>query len=189
MNTQVLRKALIISALSIVSTQVYAANTDAALDTSTGSDPTTATSTGQFDVNISKGDAVAISGINTAGGIAITGSTSTGDKTGFMSVCTFATTATYTIDINSTETGAGEFSATDGTDQMPFSVLWADGINSWTYTANATTHIAGTSPNRTDPTCGGANNTTVTVTVAEAAFNAVPAGDYVETLDIIITAQ
>ena len=188
MNTKFLKKAFIISMLGVSSAQVYAANTDAALVSDNGA---AATSTGNFDVNITKGDAVAITGLASSGGVTINGSNGLSDQTGSIDVCTFATTATYQLEINSTETGTAAFDATDGTNLMPFSVEWADGTNTWTFSGNGDAAQTGatTTVSTDDPTCAGGTNTTITVTVASADFNAQPAGTYTDTLAVIIAAQ
>lgn len=188
MHTQYLKKSLVIALLGFASTQAYAANTDAALATGNGS---AATSTGTFDVNISKGDAVAITGLS-GGGITIAGTNDAVDKTDSFDVCTYATTATYSLDIDS-QGGAGAFLAVDGVNSMAYSVEWDDGTaaNTTIFTSTADAAMVGVTDtiSKVDPTCGGGTNTTITVTVASAIYNASPAGTYTDTLNVIIAAQ
>ena len=127
MNTNKLIKALIFLLATLISVQINAANINADIVTGSG---VAATSIGQVELNITKGDAVAISGISGTGGVTITGQNAGGDKTGFIEVCTYATTATYQLEINSLDTVTSEFDASDGSGNlMPFSVLWNDGTN------------------------------------------------------------
>lgn len=188
MNNKLLKEIVIISALGVVSAQGHAANTDAALVTGNG---VAATSIGNFDLNITKGDAVAITGLASSGGVNITGSNGPAAKTGSIDVCTFATTATYQLEINSLDSVTPAFDAADGANLMPFSVEWADGTNTWTFTDNGdVAQVGATSTVSTvDSTCGGGTNTTITVTVAASDFNGQPTGSYTDTLAVIIAAQ
>ena len=183
MNIQSFNKGLIVSLIALASTQSYAANIDAAISS--------VSSTGQFDVNITKGDAVAITGLAAAGGLSISESAGATNPTGSITVCAFATTANYGIDINSATGGTAGFTATDGANLMPFSVNWSAGTDSLDFTTTAAAAQIGDSTQieQSDPICGSGTNTTITVTVATTDFNSVPSGSYSETLDIIITAQ
>lgn len=189
MKTQCLKS---ITALSVLlSTQVNAIGIDAAL-VDGGAGVEALTSVGRFDVTIAKGEGVAISGISAAGGIAITGRNGPRTREGSMEVCTYATTASYQIDINSLDTASDAFDLSDlSGNLMPFTVTWDDGDNTWDFTANGDSAQIGSTLtiSRTDPTCGGGTNTTVTVSISNNKFNSVPAGHYSDTLAIIITAQ
>ena len=109
-----------------------------------------------------------------------------------MSVCTFASTSNYKIDINSLDTGTDKFDVSNGLgDAMTFSVLWDDGSNRWIFSNNRDRAKVGgtTGINTTDPSCAGGTNTTITVTIRNRDFNKVPGGHYSDTLAIIIAAQ
>ncbi len=173
--------------ISLASGSVFAANIDAALTTGAG-----ATSTGNFDLNIVKGDAVSITGMQT---INITGTNGPTAQTGSISVCTYATTTNYQLEINSLGAGgaasaaSSAFDAEDAGSLMAYSVDWADGISTLTFADNGDAASIVPSPNLLDATCGGGTNTTITATVASVDFNAAPSGTYTDTLEVIITAQ
>ncbi|NOQ12887.1 MAG: hypothetical protein GQ583_00195 [Methyloprofundus sp.] len=189
MNTNKFIKTFIFFLLTLISIQVSAVNIDAVIATSSG---IATTSIGQIELSIIKGDAVAISGISGTGGVNITGKNGSGIKSGFIEVCTYVTTATYQLDINSLDTATSRFDASDGLGNlMPFRVLWDDGINAWTFRNNRDVAQIGntTTVSTSDPTCGGGTNTTITVTVRRNSFNRVPRGNYTDTLAIVIAAQ
>ncbi|NOQ65339.1 MAG: hypothetical protein GQ582_12585 [Methyloprofundus sp.] len=185
MKTQLLKGITVLSVL--LSTQVKAIGVDAAL-VSAAAGVQALTSIGRFDVTITKGEGVAISGISAAGGIAITNK----KRKGSMDICTYATTARYQIDINSLNTADDRFYLTSiSGDQIPFKVKWEDGKNKWDFDKNSRAPKSGRTSgiSRADPTCGGGTNTKVTVSIGRKDFNRVPVGHYSDTLAIIITAQ
>ncbi|NOQ12888.1 MAG: hypothetical protein GQ583_00200 [Methyloprofundus sp.] len=189
MKTGKLQKIFITHLMTLISVPLSAASIDAVIATGSG---IAATSTGQIELSITKGDAVAISGISGTGGITITGQNAGSDKTGFIEVCTYVTTATYQLEINSFNTVTSEFDASDGLGNLiPFSVLWDDGTNAWTFSNNTGVAQTGntTTISTSDPVCAGGTNTTITVTVRNSDFNKVPRGNYSDTLAIIIAAQ
>lgn len=173
--------------LSLVGGNALAANIDAALAVGTN-----ATSTGNFDLSIQKGDAVSITGMST---LTIAGGASPADQTGLISVCTYATTTDYQLEINSlgaggaAAAGTSAFDADDGAGNLlPYGITWDDG-DVLGYNDNGDAPQITDSPNTTDPTCGGGTNTDITVTVSSANFNAAPTATYTDTVEVIITAQ
>ena len=188
MNFKSITTVITAGVLSLAGANVFAANVDAALAVGPG-----ATSTGNFDLDIYKGDAVSITGMTT---LFISGGASPANKTGSINVCTYATTANYQLDINSvglgpTSSTTPEFDADDGTGLvMPYTIDWNDSINTLVYSDNTDAPSVIGSPNQLDPTCGAAGtNTAITVTVAAVDFNGAAAGTYTDTVEVIITAQ
>ena len=93
------------------------------------------------------------------------------------------------IFVKNINVGGSYVPLTDTGALMPYTVDWADGVNTLVYADNADAPSVVASPNVLDPTCGGGTNTTITVTVAAAAFNAAATATYTDTLEVIITAQ
>jgi hypothetical protein len=126
----------------------------------------------------------------------IAGGSSPIDQTGSIDVCTYATTTNYRIEINSQGAGHANAVTTSAFDAaeaggtlMPYSVAWSHNGQSRNFNDNASNSVRLPSGNQIDPTCGGGTNTTISVTIAAADFNAAIAGTYADTLDVVITAQ
>lgn len=194
MNIFKLKKKFIVYLAVLIATPLNAANVDAI--PVVGETGVANTSIGEFDISISKGDGVSITGITGSGGITVSGDNAGANKTGSMSVCTFVSTSNYKIDINSLDTDTDKFDASNGlpgrqAKAIPFEVLWDDGNHRWTFSNNRDRAKVGdtTGISRTDPSCAGGTNTTITVSIRNRDFNKVPGGHYSDTLAIIIAAQ
>jgi len=182
---KILKTVALISLISAGMTTAYAAS-DGAL--AVGGAPGT-NSTGTFDFTINRQDAVRITGmtdltIDTSG-------TATGAQTLTDSVCYYATTSDYSVDINS----ANDFvlQSVSG-DSMDYTVTWTDSVagTNQTFNDNANTALSPVvSSNTTSEDCGGgANlNATIQVNVSAAQFNGQPVGSYTDTVSVVIALQ
>jgi|WetSurSiteA1Bulk_404760.scaffolds.fasta_scaffold00912_2 hypothetical protein len=151
-------------------------------------------SQGSFDINVAKGDAVRISNLNS---IVISNPGSSGDRTASDNVCYYATTAQYTIDMDSQSSPTGNFklvNTTNSNKTVPYELTWDDGKNGTadaTFLRNSDTAQTINSNNRASASCQatGGTNATITVTVRNASYNSMSTGLYTDTVHITVKAK
>lgn len=131
------------------------------------------TSTGTADVLIVKQNAVQLTDLDDLdfGAPQLV----TADLTVSDDVCVFSTTGGYSVSASS----PNAFSMVAGTDTMAYDIDW----NGSDIEAAA---VTGTGDS-TSLNCGGGTNATIVVTIAEAAFNAAPPGNYVDTVTLTVS--
>lgn len=149
------------------------------------------TSSGSFDINVTKEDAVQISNLNdisiakpSSGGAAVTGTDN---------VCYYATTNNYNITVSSTNNQSLKDASGN---LMAYSLKWTDNTNSATATWSAAGLASGASMatavasgNKTSSSCASSTNATLDVSIAAAAFDAAVTGKYSDTVSITIAGQ
>ncbi len=144
------------------------------------------TSTGDLIITLDIDDLVRINNLNdinlgTFGGGA-------GNLTGSDAFCVYRNGAgNYNINMTGSGT-ASAFTLASGGNTVPYSV---DFVNGATTTAMATgTALTGqTGANTTSETCGGADNVSINVAVANADLVAAPAGTYTGTLTMVVAPE
>ena len=175
---KILKTIALISLVSAGMTTAYAAN-DGTLTSGGGG----TTSKGDFLFSVIRQDAVQITEMTD---ITITTSgTATGSQSQSDGVCYYATTAGYTVDIDSTN----NFSLISGSNNMGYSIVWSDNGTDRTFATNTTNPSALPSQNTTDATCGGSTNATVEVRVIDTEFDGKPVGTYTDTVFVTIALQ
>jgi hypothetical protein len=150
-------------------------------------------SQGSIDIDVTKGDAVQISNLNT-----IVMSNQNGFffgifKTASDDVCYYATTVQYSVDMN-TDNNFKLINTVNPSKTMAYQLRWDDGKNgSYEKTFNANNNVAyvSASNNKTSATCQatGGTNATIQVLVLDLTFNTQVAGLYVDTVHITLKAQ
>lgn len=151
---------------------------------------------GSFDINVTKGDAVQISNLNS---IVITGGSSSADRTASDDVCYYATTSQYSVDMNSTNPpGSGGkmilVNSVDSSKKTPYELEWDDGKNDTvdaTFTRNSDAEQTFNSNNRSSANCQttGGTNARITVIVKNASYSSMSTGLYTDTVLITLKAK
>lgn len=179
-------KSFFILIMMIIASNALAATMDGSL--TVGNKGTLSfSSNGSFDINVTKGEAVQISDLDT-----LVISSPNGppvDRTASDDVCYYATTAQYTIDMNS----VNDYKIANGGHTKPYQLRWDDGKNGtdFTFTANSNAAQTFASNNRTSVNCqaAGGTNAAITVFIAGHDYNGGPSGVYTDTVNIILKAQ
>ena len=139
------------------------------------------TSTGSSVLTVTKSAEVQISGIeditfSDAGfiGAGVVGSSD---------LCVYSSGGSYTINASSSQ---AQYSLTDGASgQINYSVTWEANGGGAVSLAHNTASAAFTG-SQAGPTCGGSENVTMVVTLDPNTFNSAVAGDYSDTLTLLV---
>lgn len=107
----------------------------------------------------------------------------TADETATDDVCVFTSDTTYLVTVSSAN-GAFEMVGTDPANTLNYSVQW--GATPLTYNTQLATPQTG---DAVDATCGGTDNASYTVTIAQADFNAATYDTYTDTLTVSIIPE
>ena len=173
----------------LISTVSLSATVDGNLVTGTAASSTG--STGTFDINVTKLDAVQISNLNS---IVVTQVGSAGNPViGSDSVCYYATSGNYTIRMSSSN--PTPFTLVSGADSMSYILNYTETTGSDTATwgggnlGNNVISGSFTSENKTSANCGGSTNANITVTIPAISFDNAPTGLYTDTVTITIAAN
>lgn len=144
------------------------------------------TSTGTVNITVSTGDQIQISGMVDIVGGHVVGS----DFVGTTPVCIYKNGADNTFRINADSNFAGGgFNLADGGGANPvaYTVNYFDGAgNTTAMVENTDVAVDNANDQATDCSSGNAAQT-FTITAADAALQAVPAGTYTDTLTILVT--
>ncbi len=140
-----------------------------------------ATSTGSLDVLVSIADRVQISGLDDIDLGAYSGS---GELTGSDSFCVYRNgTGLYDVEISSANADGGAFRMVSGTDNfLTYTVTFAGEAVSSGEEIEGAGHS-------TSVTCGGGTNTTLAVSVAEAALQGAVSGSYADTVTMVVSPR
>jgi spore coat protein U-like protein len=139
------------------------------------------TSTGDFEIIVALQDLVQISRLNDLDFGTYAGS---GNLVGNEAFCVYRNgTGAYQATLTGDGTG-GAFTIASGGNTIPYTVSYDDGGGAAAVTTG--TLNTGLMGNATAADCGAADNTTVTITMTEAALQSQPTGTYQGTLTILI---
>ena len=143
------------------------------------------TSSGNSVVSLNIPELVGISGLSD---ISLSTSNMSTPATGNTTACIYTNsqnsgqyniTATSASDTSST----GTFYASNGSTKLEYTAKWNDGTTDTTLTSG-TTLTNQTGANETSINCSGGSNSTLTVTFETADMQAVPAGNYTDTVTL-----
>jgi len=177
MNFKMIQAAAAAASLAVVS---FAGTAHAATQGSLG-----ATSTGSVDINAVIPNLAQISRLDDIN----LGSWSGADLNGADQFCVFSSTRSYTITATSANGTGATFRLKDaGTNFIAYNVSWTDSTPAVTALSSGSASAA-QATSATSVNCGGADNTTVTVNVPSANISSVPAGNYSDTLTLLVTPQ
>jgi spore coat protein U-like protein len=142
------------------------------------------TSTGSVVINATIPNLVKLSKLNNIPLGTFTGTALAGSTT----ACVFSNTGNYGVTATSTNPGTGNtFRMTDGTNFIPYTISWNDGGGADVLASSvALTTQSGTS---TDVDCSGGTNTTVSVALSAAQIGAAPAGNFTDTVTIVVVPE
>jgi len=146
-----------------------------------------ATSSGSLDVSVEVADRVQISGLDDIDFGAYGG---TGSLDGNDAFCVYRNgTGAYDVTINSAQADSGDFRLSDGSNFITYSVTFNDdaAITGGTDVSSGDSLAGNGSANSL--TCGGANNASLGVSIAEDALQAAASGDYTDTITLVVAPQ
>ena len=177
MNFKMIQAAAVAASLAVAS---FAGAAHAATNGTLG-----ATSTGSVDINAVIPNLAQISGLDDIN----LGTWSGADLSGSDQFCVFSSTRSYTITATSGNGTGATFRLKDaGTNFIAYTVSWTDSAPATTALTSGTASGA-QATSATSVNCGGADNTTVSVNVPSANIASVPAGNYSDTLTLLVTPQ
>ena len=149
-------------------------------------------SSGGFDINVTKGDSVKISNLNT---IVISG-TPNNNRTAYDDVCYYVTTSTYSIDFDSINSvGLNKFyliNTVNNSKRVPYEILWDDNKNNTidgSFFKNSNNSVILSSNNRTSANCNNNTNGRIIVVIRNASYNNLSVGLYTDTVILTIKAN
>lgn len=178
--------------ICLLANNVIAATVNGSLTTG-NSGTASLNSQGSFDINVTKGDSVQISNLDTIVVSNYNGVVSGLFKIASDAVCYYATTSSYSVDMNS-DNNFTLINTINSTKKMPYWLRWDDGKNGTyesSFTSNSSTAYVGSSNNRTSATCQSTSgtNATIQVLILDLTFNSIVTGLYVDTVHITLKAQ
>jgi len=141
-----------------------------------------ATSTGDFDINLTLGSLIQISSLDDMTLTYTPGAAATNTES--FCVYTNAASGTYEVTASSANENAGAFRLANGGNFIPYTLEY----DTVTLTSSATNDNggAGFAANTAAADCGGAEPVDAVVTAAEADILAVPSGTYSDTVTLLV---
>ncbi len=145
-------------------------------------------STGTVDISVGVGDQIQISGLVDITGPYVPGSNFTGNTT----ACVYRNGGSGLFEVTITSlNGAGAiFRLDDAGTTVDYDVTFNDSVSGAVDMDNAVLDNASfTNANTLSPTCGGAPQSTIAITVLDADLAAVVSGTYTDTLTILVAPR
>ncbi|TQV89035.1 hypothetical protein [Aliikangiella coralliicola] len=145
-----------------------------------------ATSTGDLIISLDIDNLVRVSNLNDINLGNFNGGA--GDLSGSDTFCVYRNGA-GNYNINMSGSGAANaYTLASGANTLPYAVEFVNGATT-TAMATGTALTGQTGANTTSDTCGGADNVSLNVTVANGDLAAAPAGTYTGTLTIVVAPE